>query len=225
MSKSDPLNAPQLPVLLSAARFSTYLKACHNDAHLAIRLYAWNIEVSAALWGGFSVLEICLRNAIHRQLTILTSREDWWNAPTITLHHEQADMITKAETFVRSSKGPGYSANDVVAELTLGFWTSLLANRYHQRLWVPALNYAFPHWNGRRGTLQQRLERLRRLRNRIAHHEPIFNRDLMLDHDDILGVLACIDPAARDWVTDESRLPIVVAAERGTLSGARAARF
>jgi len=204
---------------------SEYINACHGNATSAIRLYVWNIEASAALWGGFSVLEVFLRNAMHRQLAILASREDWWNASAITLHHEQAHMVAKARVFVASSKGPSYSANDVVAELTLGFWTSLLANRYHQRLWVPALNQAFPHWNGRRGVLQQRLERLRRLRNRIAHHEPIFTRDLALDHADILEILTSIDPAARDWVAAESRLPTVITVKNDTISGIRAPQF
>lgn len=225
MPTPDPLAAPQLPHLLSAARLSTYINARHSDTASAIRLYAWNIEVSAALWGGFSLLEVCLRNAMHYQLAVLASRDDWWNAPTITLHHEQADAVTKAITFVASAKGPTYSADDVVAELTLGFWTALLANRYHQRLWAPAIIHAFPHWHARRGPLQQRLERLRRLRNRVAHHEPIFTRNLVRDHEDTLSVLAAIDPAARDWVVAESRLPTVIAARADTVDGTRAPQF
>ena len=225
MSARDPLAVPQLSSLLSAARFATYLTACGGDPAEAIRLYAWNIEASAALWGGFSLLEVCLRNAMHRELTSLVSHEDWWIDPTIRLQREQADAVAKAVAFVRSTKGPGYSADDAVAELTFGFWTALLANRYHQQLWVPALAHSFPQWTGRRGVLQRRLERLRRLRNRVAHHEPIFARNLVLDHDDILSVLVAIDPAARDWVAAESRLPAVIAAKADTVAGRRVPQF
>ena len=65
----------------------------------------------------------------------------------------------------------------VIAELPLGFWSSLLGNDYNRRLWQPCLRTAF---DGpvRRTHLHAELNDLRLLRNRIAHHEPIHGRDL-----------------------------------------------
>ncbi|WP_203923445.1 hypothetical protein [Rugosimonospora africana] len=75
------------------------------------------------------------------------------------------------------------TADDVVAELQFGFWTSLLSNhrgsQYGRLLWVPTLHRSFPHYHGRRRDLHDNYEAMRLLRNRIMHHEPIHHRDLM----------------------------------------------
>jgi hypothetical protein len=219
---APPAIPPSIPPLLSAPRLGTYLAACGNDPDQGMRLYSWNIEVSAAMWGGLSVLEVCLRNAINQRLESMTGQPDWWNANGLRLHFEQEDAIRQALRAARQTKAP---LGQVVSNLMLGFWTSLLANRYHQRLWVPALQGAFPRLGGRRSDLQSRLERLRRLRNRIAHHEPVFNRALASDHDDVLMVLDAIDTDLRNWVAANSRVPDVLAARTATVTGARLARF
>jgi len=214
----EPTDDLRLLPLISAARLSTYQTACAGDLTQAMRLYAWNIEASAAAWGGFCVLEVSLRNSINMQLESFTGRADWWSSLQVVLHAEQSDAISAA------SLG-GASPGSVVASLTFGFWTSLLANRYHKALWVPAVHLAFPGYSGRRGALQQELESLRRLRNRIAHHEPVFNRDLAADHRSVLRVLGWISPAAQAWVEHDSRLPAVIAARPDAVSGKRSTFF
>jgi hypothetical protein len=56
-----------------------------GNADIALRLYVWNIAVSSAFWGPLQVLEVVLRNALHDRLTARFSREDWWNAKSLTL--------------------------------------------------------------------------------------------------------------------------------------------
>ena len=221
---TSPPESPAIMVLLSAGRMSTYLRATGGDRVQAMRLYAWNVEASAAMWGDFSVLEVCVRNAMSRQLELHAGQVDWWDSPTVTLCVEQLQTLQRAASAL-GHQGQQASAGHIVANLTLGFWTSLLANRYHQRLWEPAIKKAFPHLKGRRGALQQDLEALRRLRNRIAHHEPIFNRDLATDHETVLSVLAMIEPAARAWLTSNSRIIPVLAARADTVTGMRPTSF
>ena len=216
MLSTHPLDDPSLRPLLSPVRLATYEAACGGDVAQAMRLYAWNIEASAALWGGFSVLEVCLRNAMSLQLEAYTKQADWWNSPRVKLRAEQQAAVTTA-----SSNSPG----QVVSSLTFGFWSSLLANRYHQQLWVPSLHLAFPYLVGRRGTAHQDLEHLRRLRNRLAHHEPIFGRDLLGDHKMTIKVLSWINPAASEWVKRDSRLPGVAASQSITVTGNRKTTF
>ena len=54
------------------------------------------------------------------------------------------------------------------------------------------------------------LNTLRTLRNRIAHHEPIFARDLARDHERILEVAEWISPATTAWIEHHSRVPEVL---------------
>ena len=53
------------------------------------------------------------------------------------------------------------------------------------------------------------LNDLRKLRNRIAHHEPIFARRLLEDHQRILDVTGWFSPPARTWIERHSRVPLL----------------
>ncbi|XVQ83855.1 hypothetical protein ACQP2K_34245 [Microbispora siamensis] len=106
----------------------------------------------------------------------------------------------------------------MVAELSFGFWVGLLGrgghNRYEMRLWWPALRYAFPGYNGPRRALHQDLDHLRTLRNRIAHHEPVFRRHLAADAATVERVVRYICPVTAEWLREHSRLEEVLRARQ-----------
>ena len=86
---------------------------------------------------------------------------------------------------------------------------------YEMTLWRAALRGAFAH----RATLTRRqahrpLDALRILRNRIAHHEPIFVRDPTADHERVLEVAGWISRAVRTWIEHHSRAPDVIEAAK-----------
>ena len=214
----------ELTRLLNSDRLATYVRACHGNQDEALRLYAWNIEVAAAFWGSFNVLEVALRNVIHSELSILAGQEDWWNAQ-IGLHQFEQHRVTDAIAAARRAKGAVVAPGHVVAELSFGFWTGLLANRYHQRLWVPALHAAFPRLVGPRRELHRKQESLRKLRNRIAHHEPIFARNLTADHNRLLDILDAISPVAVDWVKQNSRVLQTISRRNDVVTGSESTTF
>ena len=114
----------------------------------------------------------------------------------------------------------------LVAALSFGFWVSLLGSggrmdpdgrraNYEMTLWRPALRRAFPHRTPlTRKQAHRPLNALRKLRNRIAHHEPIFARPLLEDHQRILEVTGWISPGVQAWVKHHSRVPIVLDANQ-----------
>lgn len=214
----------ELARLLNADRLATYLQACHGNQDEVLRLYAWNIEVASAFWGSFNVFEVALRNVIHSELSTFAGQEDWWNAQ-IGLHQFEQQRVKDAISAARRAKGSAVVPGHVVAELSLGFWTGLLANRYHQRLWVPALHAAFPHLIGTRRALHREHESLRKLRNRIAHHEPIFARDLSADHGRLLDSLGAISLVAVDWVKQNSRVPLIISRRDDVVNGTESTTF
>lgn len=222
----DPADLQGLPALVGPDRFRTYLDAVGGDAGQAIRLYSWNVEVSAAFWGPVQVIEVVLRNALHEGMGRLFDRSDWWTHPRVGLHHSQSEQVTTAEaklTRRRAAYGPGH----VVAELTMGFWTGLLGrgHAYEHRFWIPALRHAFPAYSGNRTDLHRTVESLRLFRNRIAHHEPIFARHLAADHDSILRLAAYIHPDARMWLSSHSRVLPVLDRRSEVIAGAQPTRF
>lgn len=214
----------ELARLLNVDRLATYLRACQGKQEEALRLYAWNIEAASAFWGSFNVLEVALRNVIHCELSKFAGREDWWSAQ-IGLHQFEQHRVTDAIEAARRAKGAALLPGHVVAELSFGFWTGLLANRYHQRLWVPALHAAFPYLGGPRRELHRKQESLRKLRNRIAHHEPIFARNLAADHNRLLEVLGSISSVAVDWVQQDSRVPQTISRRSDVVAGLQKTTF
>jgi hypothetical protein len=88
----------------------------------------------------------------------------------------------------------------IVAELPFGFWERLLTHgppgklNYEMALWRPALPRAFPNSRRRRVDVHKPIPTLRDLRNRIAHHEPIFGRPLAAEYQTILEVTDWIRP-------------------------------
>ncbi|MFZ7087399.1 hypothetical protein [Curtobacterium sp. RRHDQ10] len=182
------------------------------------------MEVSTAFLGCYAVLEVVVRNAMHDRLVACFGRDDWWAVAQLRVN-EAARVQESLRHLDRRMGAGGWSAGHVVAELPASFWEGLLANRYHASLWVPALENAFPNFIGRRSDLKGRLERLRMLRNRAAHHEPIHARDLMVDHRYACELAGYVSSELRAWSASLSRLPEVVANRSATLDGRRAPRF
>ena len=209
----------ELEVSLSRERLGTYLDATAGDRKAAIRLYAWNTAVSAAFYGPLQGLEVTLRNAIHRRLAERYG-EAWYDNPDAGLDRGAVERIASARMEL-ARDGHDEGPARIVAALSFGFWVSLLgpggrvaAGRkanYEMTLWRPALRGAFAH----RATLTRKeahwpLNSLRTLRNRIAHHEPVFARDLARDHERIVEVLGWMTPGTRRWVEHHSHVPAVL---------------
>ncbi len=214
----DILN--DLEVSLSPGRMNTYLNAVGGDREKAFHLYAWNTATGAAFYGPLQGLEVALRNAIHRQLTVCYGAT-WYDNPAAGLDARCLERIANArQELVRAGHAAGPSR--IVAALSFGFWISLLgpggrldlAGRradYEKTLWRPALRRAFPHRTSlTRKQARRPLDGLRTLRNRIAHHEPIFARHLSQDHQCILDVTGWISPRVRTWIESHSRVPALL---------------
>jgi hypothetical protein len=196
---------------LSPERLGPYERACDRDTSRAVVLYEWNGEVSAAFHEILGLLEVVLRNALHDQLTAWHDRRGrrgrWYDDPDGILEtHRRRDIAEARSRLDRDGKAA--NPGRVVAELTFGFWRYLLARRYETTLWTPALRHAFPNLRpARRATLYSPIKDLVRLRNRIAHHEPIHNRPLAVLHDDLLRVAGHIDSRIEGWIRGRSRVP------------------
>lgn len=185
---------------------STYLTATGGDPQQAVELYGWNARVSAALMLPAHFAEVTTRNAVADALTEVYGPRWPWEA-----------------TFERSlpeQRGPGYNARrdlievrrreqttgKVIAELRFAFWQAMFTARHDVRLWIPHIATQFPaaaHEPKRlRARVYSDLDTIRQLRNRIAHHEPIFARDLHTDLGRMLDLIRLRSPATAAWVRD-----------------------
>jgi hypothetical protein len=197
--------------VLSRPRFAPYL-AKTADFAAAIDLYWWNVTVSAAFYAPLHCLEMALRNAIHRQLAIRWDRTDWWQS--VSLGGNGQRMVDDAHRKL-TSRSRAYGADDIVAELSFGFWVSLVSKAYDQRLWVPCLHKAFRYFGGSRPDLHRDLRTMLLFRNRIMHHEPIHHRHLAADHQTILRLLGYLSPVVLEQLKPYDQVAVVLMARPG----------
>lgn len=94
----------------------------------------------------------------------------------------------------------------MVADLKFVFWQKLFTHRHDTRIWDAHLKRLLPNLDGSRPVAQLRmevydgLEQVRALRNRIAHHEPIFARDLERDFMTICSLIAGKCSITASWM-------------------------
>jgi hypothetical protein len=108
------------------------------------------------------------------------------------LQHQVRSQVGQARS---RAGGPTATHGKVVAELMFGSWRLLNDARHSTTPWAPALRHAFPHLRPKvRTEVYDRLARINRLRNRVAHYEPIHHLPLEALYDDLLTVAGWIDP-------------------------------
>ena len=200
---------------ISEERFATYLVLADDDASRALQLYARNIALGSAFHGPLQALEVTLRNAAHDNLT-QEYGQSWFD--TAPLADPQQKAIKKAKQSLQREPKP-QSSGRVIAALNLGFWVALFARKYDATLWRSALHQCFGAGPSR-GNVHDSLNRLRTLRNRVVHHEPILQRDLRADHRWIVWLLERLSPETASWVAHHSRVPDIL-----DLSSPRMRRF
>lgn len=186
---------------LSQQRMSTFLAATNGDADLAVELYGWNARISGALLVPAHLAEVTTRNAVDHVLCEVYG-DCWpWNQTFERSLPQGRPRTYSARRDLESSRRSNHSTGKVIAELKFVFWQQLFTARHDARLWVPYISSAFPGaTSGDAAELRQQIwtdiEIIRRLRNRIAHHEPIIARDLASDLETMIRLIELRSPVA-----------------------------
>ena len=188
---------------LSSERLNPYRVLAKGDLAAAVKLHELNTSLAEALYGTLQGLEVSLRNAIHDALTDGLGTSNWYEEKLLQ-KAQQIQLERAKEALTREDKplDPGR----IVAELSFGFWTGLMGPGYTD-LWRAHLVKAFPRRTLQRIDAHGRLNTIRKLRNRVAHHEPILNRPLNKDFNWIVDTIAWICPVTANWVKRNSSFP------------------
>ncbi|MGC4107989.1 MAG: hypothetical protein QM753_16825 [Thermomicrobiales bacterium] len=188
-----------LMISISRERLEAYRRDGDDDL-ATIANYFWNIELSEALYPILQAFEIALRNSIHASLTSHFGDPFWFDQPGFLLDW-QADAVSNAKEVLDKRKRPR-DPGRIVAELHFGFWHSMFNRPYEDQIWhtnqAEILRQVFPHMPRTmrtRKNVWNRVDRIRRLRNRVFHYEPVWaNAGLK---DEVLAIhelLAMISP-------------------------------
>ena len=190
--------------VFSTERMARYYAAHPDDSDMAIMHYQSNIELSRSFYACLSVFEVALRNSLNRELVTKFGREDWYKVISSVQGLNGLNYyITEAQRHI-SNRGEIVTASKIVAELTFGFWVSLMNSQYEKVLWHD-LRRAFPYMpkaQRKRKNLSAPLNNFRAFRNRVFHNEPICWSHAYIDnlHKEILQVLSWINRDIPIWL-------------------------
>ncbi len=173
------------------------------------------------MWEALAYFEVVLRNSMDMQLgqwNSLQSRvsggvhgPDWCldPAPSLSLlvQPDLAKATDRAQKALDAKHGVGTrlpTHDDVLAQTTLGLWRFLLPSNSKpskQVLWGQCLQQAFPHCGRPSQMLVDSVHQVYKLRNRLAHLEPVFTLNLTAYYVNMKKVISEIDPDLGNWFT------------------------
>jgi len=163
--------------LISTPRIAKYLSACGNNTRKAMTLYRANIRLSTEIFSILCLFEIALRNAIDRHYRVTLGNNWLFDAAqpgTGYLHAVGCEKSLNSVENVITNLGVYYTHDKAIAELTFGFWTYQFASKEFAAAGSTLLQILPGRPFGTNHTkVFKKLTSINRIRNRIAHHEPI----------------------------------------------------
>ena len=193
--------------IFSTERLEPYLCYHDNDFEKSLLHYKANIKISEAFYPLLSILEIGLRNNFDYQLKRLFQNEQWHEDPQFIkiVSRFQIERISEARTSILREKKQ-VTSGKIISELSFGFWTSLLDSRFERTLWKN-LRLSFPNCPKsirKRKTMSSKFNGIRKLRNRIFHHESIsWNIEALQNYrNEIVEGIDWLDKDLVNWCED-----------------------
>jgi hypothetical protein len=167
---------------ISKPRLSKYLQEAEGNEREALLLYHWNSQLAQALYLPLQSWEIALRNKLNSFLCWkFNSKWPYDARARRTLTKSENEKLEKTIRHQTQDRKGAPTTDQIVADLAAGFWVALLGRSYD----VPfSWRYNLPGRIFRndqaitRADALKMCDRLLDLRNRVAHHEPIFHLPL-----------------------------------------------
>jgi hypothetical protein len=205
---------------LSPARIGTYeaeVRIKGDGDPRAVALYTWNAQVSAALFFLLHFCEVVVRNAAaDAPEAVYGPRWPWNPVFILSLPDPPHRNIYNPRANLNKVASQQPSTGKVIPELNFVFWQELFTHRHDVRLWDSHLKRVFPEHDPKEAMIAIRrsiyadLDVIRKLRNRIAHHEPIFTRNLRQDLDRMHRLVRLRSNLVASWVMINQIADIVI---------------
>ncbi len=159
--------------VLSQIRLQAYAGKTDDET---INNYLNNIEVCRSFYPLLHFFEVSLRNAIDKAFSDYVNGKEWFDI--LPMDSKSIQKILDAKKSIKLHNHL-VTHDRIVAELSLGFWTSFFSKKFSQYQYQGyMLKKSFPNcpkYMRTAKTMQKRFENFRILRNRISHCEQINN--------------------------------------------------
>ncbi|WP_425404010.1 hypothetical protein [Hwanghaeella sp.] len=211
MQITNPPDAGKFPAIEAAIqkeRLQRYLPAAGGDAEEAFRYYLWNCNLCESFYLPLQFAEVLTRNAVHRCL-IARLGEEWYLHTTFRrLLDGQFERELQRAIDDETAQHQGNLTNHhICSALTFGFWEHLTIKRFSRLLWSRGLHHSFPNiGTNTREDLHELIEKVRRWRNRIAHHRAIFDKGPSKKFQETMDLITLVCSDTADWTTSVSNV-------------------
>lgn len=217
MPDAPKIDRAHIESWLSAPRYGKYLEVSGGNDSIALDLYLWNIGLAQAVLKDVSFFEVALRNAYNRAIASTWRGADHWlfddasPARRPILRRNKRGQVNDANRLnrnsidhLRSGLRENATADDVISNLTLGFWAHMTDRSHERDLWIPSIHKAWPK-GATRSDINDRIAGINRVRNRAAHHEHLFasagrNCATLQSCRDAVSLFAQLEPVACGYV-------------------------
>lgn len=189
-----------------AARYQDDVPADHDP----LDLYLWNANMSGAFWLPMHVCEVVIRNAAADALAAAVGPN--WHAIEGFLaslpaakpgrYNQRADLRAFSLTTVERA----------IVGVKFAFWEKLFVAARDAPIWNKQLRLVMPNLDpsvsvaAHRSWIHDSLNSLRKLRNRIAHHEPIYPRQLDAEYFALRNLVAARCAHTAEWMDQHQQV-------------------
>ncbi len=210
--------------------FAKYSENKQYQEQKSYELYLWNIQMSGALLEVIGFYEVALRNTILKMLDkfyypygILS--DAFIKTLSNTAGEEFIRKVNKIQHRLSPKKAPfEYRKNEngllqplrisgipqglIVADLTLSFWENMLTTKNKKRYWQRHFKMSFCYLENSSeiDVIHKNTQEIRKLRNRVCHHEPIINVEIEKIFSNLKNTLAYIGPKLVDVMNEFERV-------------------
>lgn len=209
------MNRKSIEKIISTERFKPYLRYHSYNFDKALLHYKSNIAISESFYSLLAILEVGLRNNISFQLEQKFNDTNWFDNSDFKniISNFQINRIIDAKSNITIRK-KRISIDRIIPELTFGFWTSFFDPKYDTSFWKN-LRLAFPNCPKeirKRKTMNLKFNGIRKLRNRIFHHESIsWNSSALINYkNEIIEGINWLDKELLEWTLDLFKLDDII---------------
>ena len=210
--RKDPKAHALLTKYLPAQRLARYRPAASDGEIAASDIYLWNCDLTEAFQLPLHMAEVSCRNTIHSALLFRSDR--WYAEKTFRdiLDPARRNDLDRAIDTEEAQHGRAFDCHHLVSALTFGFWEHLTTKRFERYLFPRGIQKNFKHApaDKRLHDLRNLIETVRRWRNRIAHHNAIFDKSPAAKYADILELISWTSPELRDFVAHRAKVHQVI---------------
>lgn len=188
---NDSAALDQLARSISQPRLSKYLQAAGGHLGHALALYRWNALLAQSLYTYVQAWEVCLRNRLD-QFFAWKYSVNWPYDQRFIRNVNGSDRRKILDAIQRQESGRGHSpvpTSAIVADLSAGFWVAQFSYDIPYS-WRHNIARIFPNDSMTSRAARAVATDILEIRNRIAHHEPIFNQPLRDRHAEMRRMVA-----------------------------------